>query len=204
MNKILENAKDFKIIPDKFVNATIFDIKKIEANNFIANLKELTEPQLSTYCAGNDVEIYGSSTDGLIYFTTKIVSKEGSELTLSLPSTHKNIQRREYSRITFNGDIELLEQKDFITKTIDISAGGTKFNSNSELTIGKEYPALIKLTNHLEIKCDIQVIRVYKENQNDADYTISARFKNIKSIDRIALVQYTFKAIIEEENKNND
>lgn len=202
MNNFLKEGRDFKIIPDKFVNATTFDIQEIDDATFIAKLNSLDKKQLDAYMPGSEVEIFGVSGGGLIYFTTKIVAKDEASLTLDLPDEHKDIQRREYSRISTNSKLLLNAFKNQPFKTIDISAGGLRFYSNSDLEIGEEYEALLRLTNNLEIECSIQVIRIH-DDKSDKNFkcAISARFKEIRSIDRIALAQYTFKTLTEEENK---
>lgn len=203
MNEVLHTGKDFKIIPEKFQYSTTFDIIEIGETEFKINLNPVVDMQLQYYMPNTPVEIFGSSNEGLIYFTTDIVSKNDSNLVLRMPDEHRNIQRREYSRVNFNGEIKFLNNEDLNVMPIDISAGGLKFYSSTQLVVGENYPANIRLENNLDITCDIQVIRVYKELGNDANYTVCARFKNIQSVNRIALVQYTFKTLMEKENKKN-
>ncbi len=201
MNFILESGKDFKIIPEQVENATSIDLQKIDERTFGAALKYLGKSEMASYKKGDTVEIFGMTNEGLIYFTTEIISRNTENLVLRAPEGHKNIQRREYSRIETNSQIEFLDQPNAVIKTLDISAGGARLASNFELAVGVEYPVLIKLTNNAEINCSVQAIRTNFEN---GSFVTSARFTNIKSIDRIAIVQYTFKALTEEENKRSD
>lgn len=201
MSFLLENGKDFKIIPEQFENSTSFDVKSADEGSFGASLKYLNEAETASYQEGDTVEIFGLTAEGLIYFTTEIISKDGTNLVLKVPKEHKNIQRREYSRVSADSEIEFLNRANSVVKTLDISAGGARFVSNFELNTGEEYPVLIKLANNTEINCSIQTIRTDDE---DGGFVTSACFTNIKSVDRIALVQYTFKALTEEENKISD
>lgn len=204
MNEILKTGKDFKIIPEMFQYSTTFKIDEIGETEFRVNLDTVSEVQLQNYNKGAQAEIFGSSNEGLIYFTTEILSKNASVITLRMPDEHRNIQRREYSRVNFNGELKLLNKDDLLIMPIDISAGGLKFYCGELLVVGENYPSSIRLENNLDIQCDIQIIRVYKENSQDANYTVCARFKNIQSVNRVALVQYTFKTLMEKENKQND
>ena len=199
MKFILESGKDFKIIPEQVEDSTSIDVKSLDEHNLCADLKYLNEAELVSYKEGSTVEIFGLTNEGLIYFTTEIISRSGANLIVKTPTEHKNIQRREYSRVATTSKIEFLNNSGAEVETLDISAGGVRFASNLNLASDSEHPVLIKLTNNAEIECAIQVIRT---NAEDGRFVTSARFINIRSIDRIALVQYTFKALIEEENKN--
>jgi len=201
MNFLLESGKDFKIIPGQFENSTSIDIENVNESELGAVLKYLSETEAASYQEGGEVEVFGLTNEGLIYFTTEILSRSGANLVLKVPKEHKNIQRREYSRVITDSKIELLSRANAEIKTLDISAGGVRLALNFELKASEEHPVLIKLTNNAEINCNIQIIRTDTEG---GEFVTSARFTNIKSIDRIALVQYTFKALTEEENKTGD
>ncbi len=198
MNNILENGKNFKIIPEKFEASTSFELKNVSETNFIATLKELNKEDLDSYNIGDPVEVFASSNEGLIYFKTDIISKDGSDLVLEIPKGHKNIQRREYSRVAPNCQLNLLNNPSAKNTPLDISAGGIRFKTDENLDEDKTHNVVINLPNNLDINCEICIIR---KNSKGSNFVISARFINIKSIDRIALVQYTFKILTEEENK---
>ena len=76
-----------------------------------------------------------------------------------------------------------------------------KFISKIPLEEDIEYNISIVLSNNLTINCKIQPIRVQEvEYKGNRAYSISGKFKNIESIDRIALVQYSFRTMTEAEN----
>ncbi len=86
-------------------------------------------------------------------------------------------------------------------QTDDISAGGLKFISSVSLEEHLEYNINISLSNNLTIRCTIQPIRIQQIDYNGKTaYSISGKFKTIESIDRIALVQYSFRSLTEAEN----
>jgi c-di-GMP-binding flagellar brake protein YcgR len=150
---------------------------------------------------GGSVEVFGSGREGLIYFVADITSKNGNVLKIKYPEDFKDIQRREYSRVSFGGNIKFLDMPENETKSVDISAGGLKFLTSEKLEEGHAYNVLLSLSN-LEINCAVEPIRV-REHEEDGKkmYLVSGKFLNIESVDRIALIQYTFRILLESENK---
>lgn len=204
MQNVIKNGKDFRIIPEKFESSTICDIINSNNSSIIFKLPIATPDELSDYAKGEDVEIFGSNNEGLVYFVTQILDKNENEITVKMPSDYKNIQRREYSRVTFHGKLAFIDYPDAVIKTEDISAGGLKFISNIPFEEHLEYNINIDLSNNLTIKCTIQPIRIQQTDyEGKKAYSISGKFKNIESIDRIALVQYSFRSLTEAENIGN-
>lgn len=208
MKQIIENGRDFKIIPQNFQSATVFEVKSIKDDCFEAELSFVNEDELKDYFNNEEVEIFGSCEDGLVYFVTEILDRNGKTLTIKLPKSHKSIQRREYSRIDFNGKVEFQNCANMTVVAKDLSAGGVRVLTDTSLEIGKEYPITIYLSNNMAINTTIQPIRISESDQKTESgkdmLMVSGRFKNIESVDRIALVQYSFKALMEAENKRND
>ncbi len=202
MKDLIEKIKDFKIVPDKFRSSTTFNIKNFFDDYFEIELLKLTDSELEDYVAGASVEVFGSGKDGLIYFVTDITDKNGNILKVKYPEDFKDIQRREYSRVSFSGSIKFVGMPEVQTKSVDISAGGLKFLSSKELEEGRGYDVVLNLNNKLEIKCAVEPIRVRKSDEYDEKmYLVSGKFLNIESVDRIALIQYTFRILLESENK---
>ncbi len=205
MQNVIKNGKDFRIIPEKFESSTICNIVDSTEETIGFNLPIASEIELCDYIKGDEVEIFGSNNDGLIYFTTKITDKDGANIKVQMPSSYKNIQRREYSRVDFHGDLSFVDYDNVVLKTEDISAGGLKFISNIPLEEHLEYNINIGLSNNLTVKCTIQPIRIQQiEYDGKEAWSISGKFKNIESIDRIALVQYSFRSMTEAENLGSE
>lgn len=201
MQNIIKNGKDFRIIPEKFESSTVCNIADTNDNSINFNLPIATDNELADYKKGDEVEIFGSNNEGLIYFVTSITEKDGKNITVKMPETYKNIQRREYSRVDFKGELSFEDYKDAVLQTDDISAGGLKFISSISLEEHLEYNISISLSNNLTIRCTIQPIRIQQIDYNGKTaYSISGKFKTIESIDRIALVQYSFRSLTEAEN----
>ncbi len=204
MQNIIKNGKDFRIIPEKFESSTVCSITNTADNSIDFSLPIVTDDELADYNKGDEVEIFGSNNEGLIYFVTNITEKNGKNITVKMPETYKNIQRREYSRVDFHGELSFVDYEGIVLQTEDISAGGLKFISNMPFEEHLEYNISIDLSNNLTIKCTIQPIRIQQINyEGKTAYSISGKFKTIESIDRIALVQYSFRSMTEAENMSN-
>ncbi len=205
MQNIIAKGQDFRIIPENFESATTFDLKEVGASTLDIEIKCYDNKILSDYKMGAKVEIFGSIPDGLVYFQTKVIDANGTRLTIELPENIKNIQRREYSRVKFMGDIEFECKKDMVLNVEDISAGGLKMITKEPLKVDSDYPIKITLINNLDIECTFTPIRVqdtiYKEKEA---YVVSGSYKDISSIERIALVQYSFKVMMEIKSKNDE
>lgn len=198
----LTQVKNLKIVPENYISGTVFTIDKVGDGTLDINLPKIKSNELVDYKQGADVEIFGLASKGLIYFISKIIQKNENKLVIEYPDVIKEIQRRKYSRVPFSGNLTIKKNKNVKVLPIDISAGGLKFASDTPFMVGKEYEINIELINNLVIECQMQPIRVGEsEELKDYSYVISAKFKKIRSIDRIALMQYSLRLISESENK---
>lgn len=202
MEAIIKEGRDFRIIPATIENATTLDVLNIENYLLEARLNNLTSEETKSYKPGEETEVFGSTDEGLVYFRAKIVSMEENTIKLAIPTDFAKVQRREYSRIEFSTNAKLLEEK-IDVNTVDISAGGIKFISPKNLVIGKNYELSMKLDNLNEIICKVQPMRSY-QTKGVKGFIVCARFSEIKSADKVAIVQYSFRKMMELENSLND
>ena len=207
MKELLKNARDFKIIPNNFKSSGMLDITEINEEEFKGKLILLDEKELEDYTVNSNVEIFGVNPLGLIYFETKILSKNGKDISFALTPDYSIIQRREYSRVGLNQGKVIFKDlsPESILKIEDISAGGIKLISTQPLELDKYYDIEIKLSNNMTINCALAPIRVKETTlDNKTAYSISGKFVDLENADRIVLVQYAFKIKMEEQNKEND
>ena len=207
MKELLNSTKDFKIIPTNFKSSGAFSLISADDNIIKAELELVDERELEDYKEGDSVEIFGVNNVGLVYFETKIISKEGHIITLASTNDYSLIQRREYSRVgLIQGEVIFKDMApDFIKHVEDISAGGIKFICASPLELDFDYAIEIKLSNNMKIECALQPIRITEiEYDNKKAYMVSGKFTNLENVDRIVLVQYAFKIKMEEQNKENN
>ena len=203
MRELIESVKDFKIIPANFKSAGELEFISANDNTIKARLLLAEKKELEDYIKDSNVEVFGVNNVGLVYFETKILSREDDIIELAMTQDYSIIQRREYSRVELKqGNIEFNDEADDIVKEIcDISAGGVKLITNKPLDIDRMYDIKISLSNNMAIECAIKPIRVQKVD--DSAYIISGKFVNLENVDRIVLVQYAFKMKLEEQNKEN-
>ena len=207
MKELLKTAKDFKIIPSNFKSSGALDVIEITDEEIKAQLILIDEAELNDYPSGSNVEIFGVNQLGLVYFETKIISREKNIISLALTPDYSIIQRREYSRVGLNqgGVIFKDLSADAIVEIEDISAGGIKLISKIPLELDKYYDIEIKLSNNMTIECALSPIRIKEvEHKNEKAYSISGKFVNLENADRIVLVQYAFRIKMEEQNKETN
>ena len=204
MKDLIESVKDFKIIPANFKSAGAFELINTDNDKIKAKLVLIDEAELNDYKVNSSVEVFGVNNVGLVYFETKIISRDKNIIELALTQDYSIIQRREYSRVNLKqGKIEFKDlAQDIVKDVLDISAGGIRLVLAQSLDTDKIYDIEIQLSNNMRIECSLKPIRV-QENDNKT-FTISGKFVNLENMDRIVLVQYAFKIKMEEQNKENN
>ena len=197
MRNYIQKNKEFKIIPKDIQGATKCTVVDVLEGSFDVQLK--TDEK---YNLNETVELFSITPQGLLYFETLISEVNQNNIKLLYPITHKFLQRREYSRVDFAKNIFLKEKNtdnNIKASVLDISAGGMKISSFDELSINKDYQINFELDRSIQIDCLFQPIRIEADAING--YTVSGRFKLLKNIDRISLVQFCFKKQMENQNK---
>src|SRR5699024_3629917 len=156
----LEDVKNLKIVPKKFESSTVFDIVEIKDDQVKIKMPLISEIELKDYNKGETVEMFGLNKTGLVYFTSEILNKENKELLIKYPNDIKQIQRRKYSRVPYDGKLAVKGKEKIKIKTEDISAGGLKFTADTPFMVGDEYEIKVELSNNLIVNCTMQPIRV--------------------------------------------
>ena len=197
MNEAIEKNREFIIISPKVTNATKCVVTDVFANDgFEVELK--TEEK---YSPKEEVNLFAVAGSGVLYLTCKLEGVEAKKLTVSAPKSVVVIQRREYTRVELNKNILIENGEKKIRATIvDISAGGMRLSSETEMKKDKNYAVDISLDSNLFISCTFKPVRVVFEEENQK-YNISGKFVLIKNIDRVALMQYCMKRQSEMQSK---
>ncbi len=206
MKELLQTTSDFKIIPNNFKSSGCFKILEINNTEIKAELTLADKKELEDYNPQEGVEVFGVNKVGLVYFETKILSRENNIITLAATNDYSLIQRREYSRVGLTqGKVTFKDfAPDVVLKVEDISAGGIKIICTQPLELEKNYAVEISLSNNMKIECELQPIRINESNFEDKNaFCVSGKFVNLENVDRIVLVQYAFKIKMEEQNKEN-
>ena len=193
MRKQIQEIEEFNIISRRIDNASKCKVIEVCEDCFKVKLKRNCE-----YEADESVELFAMTNKGQLYFETMVKEADGDILSIWFPITYKYLQKREFSRITTENKITLINNEEKITANlIDISAGGLKLTTKKQLQLQTEYKAEFQIENK-EIECIFEPIRIeYVQGK----FISSGRFKDLKNHDRITLVQYCFRKQIENSNK---
>lgn len=196
MQELLNKDQILSVVPQDFRKATKGRVVKVDENSFELEVKHSPEGIL----INNLIEFYSQTQNGVLYFATDIVGINGNVLTVASPIKHRFLQRRQFTRISFSQELELVsgDNRQKIT-TMDLSAGGMKMKSGQNIDIDSQYNVCIPLSEDQSIKCGLQPIRV--EKQGEGFYTLSGRFQNLSNVDKMTLVQFCMKKKLENVNK---
>lgn len=196
INMAVIKDQEFIIISSEVTNAAkgvvteVFDDKSF-------NL-ELKSPE--RYFSGEKVDLFSVSGSGVICLEAELKAVDGKLLTVSEPIKEKDIQRREYLRVELNKNILIYTDEKTIRATVlDISAGGVCLSTDTEMKTDVDYQFDINLEKDILISCKFRPIRV--DLKKDNQYRVSGKFKLIKNIDRVAIMQFCMKKMSEMQNK---
>lgn len=193
MKKQLILNKEFNILSRSIDNAAKCNIVEVCEDNFKIKLQEKCK-----YEKNESVELFSMTNKGQLYFETIVKDVEDDIISIWYPLSYKYLQRREYSRVQINKEIELENKKiNILAQIIDISAGGLKIKTNEQLELLKDYKIIINIENK-KIETSFEPIRIETDSNC---FITSGHFKNINSDDKILLVQYCFRKQIENNNK---
>ncbi len=143
-------------------------------------------------------------------FTSTLIEKSVYPLPvwhISLPSNIKQIQQRSFVRIDTRLPVslqviqqgELAEILHVITK--DISGGGILLVVKNMLYCGDHVKLEIELPVQQPIRCNAQVVRVEKPQEDLMVYWVAVRFTDIAESDRTKIIQYIFKKQLERRQR---
>ena len=196
MRELVEKDQHVIMIPADFKFANKGTITEVTPEGFTLELEYEPEGILrSNYC-----EFYLETKNGTLYFDSYPKSIEGKTLLIASPAKHKFLQRRQYTRIKYIHDLELsLGENKYSVVTLDISAGGMKFKTQSNVNIEGAYDITLPLSEAQSVTCKYIPIRI--EKGDDGYYTHSGRFSYYENRDKMTLIQYCAKRSIEIKNK---
>lgn len=196
MRELIEKDREIIIVPADFRHANKGIITGVSPTEFVITLKYEPEGILKqNYC-----EFFTTTTHGTLYFTTYAKKIDGKTLTIASPAKHKFLQRRQYRRIKFIENLKMNSDNSEISiMTLDISAGGMKFDTNDNVNIEKDYNIQLPLSEIQTIDCMFSPIRI--EKNTTEGYTVSGKFAFKSNIDKMTVIQYCAKRSIEIKNK---
>ena len=172
MRELVVENQEVLLIPQDYKFANRGKVTAVRAGDFTLELEyEPENIMVNTYC-----EFYTQTPHGKLYFDSYAKEINGKTLIIASPAKHKFLQRRQYTRIKFLNNLQLhLDGNDYDISTLDISAGGMKFKTNSNLNIDGSYAVSLPLSDSLSVDCEFQPIRIEKRME-EGGYTVSGQF----------------------------
>jgi len=196
MRELVVENQEVLLIPQNFKFANKGKVTSVRAGDFTLELDYEPDGILeNTYC-----EFYTQTPHGKLYFDSYAKEINGKTLIIASPAKHKFLQRRQYTRIKYINEFEIISGGNaYHISTLDISAGGMKFNTSSNINIETTFDVKLPLSDEFELNCKFQPIRI--EKNSDGGYTISGQFIYNSNHDRMLLTQYCAKRSVEIKNK---
>ena len=199
MRELVKNDQMVTIVPQDFKNTNKGKVLDVSTDGFRMELKYVPNGLMVNHIC----DFYSYTENGYLYFESYIQSLENNIITIANPVKHKFLQRRKYTRVKFNEDIELVsDTATHKARTLDISAGGMKITTTENIDIEKEYSVQITLSDEQVVKCKYQIIRM--ERGDSGVYTISGRFTALGNIDKMVIIQFCMKKDMENINKKGE
>jgi c-di-GMP-binding flagellar brake protein YcgR len=196
MRELVVENQEILIVPQNYKFANKGKVKEVRAGDFTLELDYEPDGILeNTYC-----EFYTQTSHGKLYFDSYAKEINGKTMIIASPAKHKFLQRRQYTRIKYINELELLlDGAQCKVSTLDISAGGMKLTTNDKINIDGIYEVNLPLSESIVLNCKFQPIRI--ERRNEGGYTVSGQFVYNSNHDKMILVQYCAKRSVEIKNK---
>jgi hypothetical protein len=196
MRELVVENQEILMIPQNFKFANRGKVTEVRAGDFTLELDYEPDGVLeNTYC-----EFYTQTSHGKLYFDSYAKEINGKTLIIASPAKHKFLQRRQYTRIKYMNELELLlDGNSYKISTLDISAGGMKLVTASNINIEGTFDVSLPLSDNVSLACKFQPIRI--EKRNEGGFTVSGQFVYNSSHDKMILTQYCAKRSVEIKNK---
>lgn len=181
----------------------------IDNNNFII-LSPFYKGNVIELQAGDELIVNLTHENGIYFFlglVIDIINEEGrAYYSVKVSSDIKKLQRREHFRLEITVPIVYQyitdNDKDIqgqgVTK--DVSGGGLKFVSSSEIKVGQSLDIFVRFSQELEIKTSAKVIRCSRAGHEK--YDISILFGQLSFGKRETLIKYIFN--LQRDNLKNN
>lgn len=196
MRELVVENQEILMIPQNFKFANRGKVTAVRAGDFTLELDYEPDGILeNTYC-----EFYTQTSHGKLYFDSYAKEINGKTLIIASPAKHKFLQRRQYTRIKYMNELELiLNNTAYKISTLDVSAGGMKLKTEENINIEGTYDVSLPLSENVSLNCKFQPIRI--EKRNEGGYTISGQFVYNSNHDKMILTQFCAKRSVEIKNK---
>lgn len=195
MGELLQQNQEMSIVPQNFKNSTKGVIKKVYDKGFDIEVIGGEEDFLPK----KTLEFYSPTKNGMLYFTSSIMEKNGKMFSVMRPLKHRFLQRRSFSRIKFVEDLEFkANENTYKVTSVDLAAGGMKLRTSDYLDLNLAYDVNLVLG---KIEFQLKFVPIRIEKNDGGNYTVSGRFENLSKVDTIKLMQFCMKKNVDNLNK---
>ena len=195
MESYLKYGTIFCVVPNNIENASYVEFNKIDLNCLTYKCSDLN----LDIKENENLEFFSNGTKGILYFCANTKTCSNGFLNIVFPDKYEILQRRENQRINIKEKVTVREHdKSFSALIEDISVGGMKIKTTSELKINEAYTVFLNFDN-LNLKFTFIPARISFEDEN---YIISGQIKSDNASDKIELVQYCYKKQFEQKNRD--
>ncbi len=196
MRELVKMEQDVTIVPKDFNFTNKGVVTEVSEKGFKMKMKfPTTGIKVNHIC-----EFYSQTPNGTLFFESYTKEMNDNTLFIMNPIKHRFLQRRQFTRIKFITDTKMsCDNEDFNISTLDLSAGGLKFQSEKNINIEKEYRVILPLSEEQVVTCILHPIRIEKQDTNK--YLLSGRFINTNNVDKMTLIQYCMQKNMESKSK---
>lgn len=183
------------VIPNDFENIVNAKLYKFNDNKLLFKLCE------DKFHLQNDdsIELFSSGNKGILYFCSTVLNCDENNLIIKNPVEYEIIQRRENERVVINEKMLIYDgNKEIEVILSDLSVGGMKLLTKKELRINNIYKIAFNLDNS-NLSFNFIPLRISYE---DEIYKISGKIDIKDSISKIELIQFCYRKIFEQTNRN--
>lgn len=196
MENFFTKNTEFAVIPNDIEMADVFLFEESNVNYITLHNPEIK----SQFTKGDNIEIFSRNDSGTLYFKSKISDFKNGYLIIKYPEKYDIIQRREDERFNINDNITIFnETQKFEAKLINLSIGGLKIKSNTELNLNKKYKISLNIQSKFTTFEFIPTRIETDKNKYISSGTISTNDTNTK----IEFIQYCYRKIFEQQNRIN-
>ena len=197
MRELVKIDQNVTIVPNDFNFTNKGLVTEVSEKGFRMKMKYPTNGiNVNHVC-----DFYSQTPNGTLYFTSHPTEIENNEIVVANPIKHRFLQRRQFTRITFITESSMTDTdgNEYHISTLDLSAGGMKFQADVSLNLDKEYQIEVKLEEDQSLNVWLQPIRM--EKLDSGRFMLSGRFVKQNNVEKMILIQYCMNKNVEEKNQ---
>lgn len=197
MNELVKIDQNVTIVPKDFNFTNKGAVTEVSEKGFRMKMKYPSTGIKKNYIC----DFYSQTPNGILFFSSYASEVKDNELFIANPKKHRFLQRRQFTRISFIIDTTMTDKEgnSYNISTLDLSAGGLKFTTDSSIDLDQEYKIKVDLSEEQTLYCWLQPIRM--EKLDTGKFRLSGRFVHQINVEKMTLIQYCMNKNMEDKNK---